>query len=90
MRFKYQDIHALKCTESRKAKELRREITVWQRAAHKLSSYSKDVDLVRETLLNKVKFLKHQLKRAEQSGPDSKEEYKVTLNELKLSVSWRT
>ncbi|XP_037033883.1 P protein-like [Bradysia coprophila] len=85
LRFKYHDIHDLKYRESRKAKELRREITVWKRAADKLSSFSKDVDLVRETLLKKVKILKHQLKRAEQSGTDSKEEYKFTLNELKMS-----
>ncbi|KAG4072992.1 hypothetical protein HA402_009411 [Bradysia odoriphaga] len=85
LRFKYHDIHDLKYRESRKATELRREITVWKRAADKLSSFSKDVDLVRETLLKKVKILKHRLRRAEQSGTDSKEEYKFTLNELKMS-----
>lgn len=86
-RFKYHDINDLKHQESRKAKELRREITVWKRAVDKLPSFSKDVHMVRETLLKKVKYLKHQLKRAEQSGTDSKEEYKFSLNELKLSVS---
>lgn len=88
LRFKYHDIHDLKYKESRKAKELRREVTAWKRAADKLSSLSKDVDLVRETLLKKVKVLKHQLKKVEQSGTDSKEEYKFSLHELKLSVSW--
>lgn len=87
LRFKYHDIHELKYKESRKVKELRREITVWKKAADKLSSFSKDVELVRETLLKKVKILNHKLKRLEQSGTDSKEEYKFTLHELKLSVS---
>lgn len=87
LRFKYHDIHDLKYKESRKVKELRREITVWKRAADNLSSLSKDVDLVRETLLKKVKTLKHELKRSERSGTESKEEYKFTLQELKLSVS---
>lgn len=86
LRFKYHDIHDLKYKESRKVKELRREITVWKRAADKLSSFSKDVELVRDSLLKKVKMLKHQLKRVEQSGTDSREEYKFTLHELKLSV----
>lgn len=90
LRFKYHDIHELKYKESRKVKELRREITVWKRAADKLSSFSKDVELVRETLLKKVKILNHKLKRSEQSGTDSKEEYKFTLHELKLSVSFKS
>ncbi|KAJ6646536.1 P protein [Pseudolycoriella hygida] len=85
LRFKYHDIHDLKYAESRRVKELRREITVWKRAADKLSSFSKDVELVRETLLKKVKILKHQLRKLEKSGTDSKEEYKFTLHELKLS-----
>lgn len=87
LRFKYHDIHELKYKETSKVKELRREITAWKRAADKLSSLSKDVELVRETLLKKVRALKHQLRKAEYNGIESKEEYKLNLHELKLTVS---
>jgi hypothetical protein len=43
--------------------ELRQEIAVWQRAAASLSSYSKDEDTVRASLLKKVRSLVHELKR---------------------------
>jgi hypothetical protein len=43
--------------------ELRQEIAVWQRAAASLSSYSKDEDTVRGSLLKKVRRLVQELKR---------------------------
>lgn len=66
--------------------ELRHEISVWQRAAASLSSYSKDEDLVRETLQKKVNRLKGQLKKRIASGSVPADNYKATLGELQAKV----
>lgn len=66
--------------------ELRHEISVWQRAAASLSSYSKDEDLVRETLLKKVNRLSRQLKKRIASGTVPADSYKATLDELQAKV----
>lgn len=66
--------------------ELRHEISVWQRAAASLSSYSKDEDLVRETLLKKVNRLSRQLKKRIASGTVPVDSYKATLEELQAKV----
>ncbi|XP_043678814.1 P protein isoform X5 [Vespula pensylvanica] len=62
--------------------ELRHEIAIWQRAAASLSSYSKDENLVRETLLKKVQRLLTQLKKKLMTGSAAFEKYKTTLEEL--------
>ena len=48
--------------------ELRHEIAIWQRAAASLSSYSRDEDSVRETLLKKARRLVQELQRKVTSG----------------------
>lgn len=58
---------------------------MWTRTAHSLSSYSKDADIVRTTLLKKVKYLKSKLKRRE-TGVGSFDDYSHTLEDLKLAV----
>lgn len=68
-------------------KELRHEIAVWQRAAASLSSYSKDENLVRETLLKKVRRLLSQLKKKLITGSVALERYKTTLEELQEKVN---
>lgn len=63
-------------------------IAIWQRAAASLSSYSKDENLVRETLLKKVQRLLSQLKRKLITGSTALEKYKTTLDELQEKVSF--
>lgn len=86
LRIQYRDIHDLRTNESKQIQEVRREINVWKRAAANLPSFPKKGDVVRNTLLAKVKFMEHKLKKLELSGTDSNEAYKCTLDELKQSV----
>lgn len=87
LRYQFRDMNKLRFTEPQNIQELRHEITVWQRAAASLSSYSKDEDLVRETLLKKVDRLGRQLKKRIASGSVPVESYKATLEELQEKVS---
>lgn len=56
------------CLFARVFAELRHEIAIWQRAAASLSSYSRDEDSVRETLLKKARRLVLELQRKVVSG----------------------
>lgn len=85
MRCYFWDVQSLRLTEPKAITELKRQIKVWTRSAHSLSSYSKDADIVRTTLLKKVKILKHKLKQRE-SGVGSYDEYNHTLEDLKAKV----
>uniref|UniRef100_A0A1B0CWZ6 Putative tyrosine transporter n=1 Tax=Lutzomyia longipalpis TaxID=7200 RepID=A0A1B0CWZ6_LUTLO len=82
LRFKYRNISDLRLKIPAQIQDLRREIAVWKRAAASLSSYSKDADLVRETLMKKVKILQHQLKKKSITGAVETDLYKSTLDEL--------
>lgn len=83
LRFQYRDMSKLRISEPNNVQELRREIKVWERAAASISSYSKGEDLVRVTLLKKVKRLSKQLK----SGSIPVESYRSTLSELQAKAS---
>lgn len=85
LRMKFKTINDLRFTEPQDVQEVRHEIAVWQRAAASLSSYSKDEDLVRETLLKKVNKLSRSLKKKLVSG-SVPVEYKATLEDLKNKV----
>lgn len=87
LRFKFRNINDLRFNEPQDMQELRHEITVWQRAAASLSSYSKDEDLVRETLVKKVNRLQRQLKKKLSSGSVPKESYQQTLQDLQRKVN---
>lgn len=87
LRYQFRDMSKLHHNEPSNIQELRREIKVWQRAAASLSSYSKDEDLVRETLLKKVTRLNRQLKKRISSGSVPVENYQATLGELQAKVS---
>ncbi|XP_014242132.1 P protein-like isoform X2 [Cimex lectularius] len=63
LRFMYRNMKDLKFKEPHEVQELRHEIEIWQRAAGSLSLYSKDEDLVKETLLKKVRRLLSDLKK---------------------------
>lgn len=86
LRLVFWDIKSLRLDEPKEIKELRREINIWQRTAYALSSFSKDVDLVRATLQKKIKILKHKLKKR-LAGIGSDDVYVHTLEDLKLKVN---
>lgn len=87
LRVRFNDIHELRLKEPKEIKNMRREITVWERTAASLSSFTKDSDLVRETLMKKVQILKNKLRKKEFEGVVSTETYIATLDELKHTVS---
>lgn len=86
LRYKFRNLNDLRFVEPQDIQECRHEIAVWQRAASSLSSYSKDEDLVRETLVKKVNRLQRQLKKKLQSGSVPVESYKQTLQDLEKKV----
>lgn len=89
LRYKFRNINDLRFSEPNDVQELRHEISVWQRAAASLSSYSKDEDLVRETLVKKVNRLGRVLKKKLVSGTVPVESYKATLDELQAKYPIR-
>lgn len=86
LRYKFRNLNGLRFIEPQNIQELRHEIAIWQRAAASLSSYSKDEDLVRETLLKKVSRLQRQLKKKLSSGSAPPDNYQQTLEELQEKV----
>lgn len=86
LRYKFRNLNDLRFIEPQNIQELRHEIAIWQRAAASLSSYSKDEDLVRETLLKKVGRLQRQLKKKLSSGSAPPDNYQQTLEELQEKV----
>ncbi|XP_031624628.1 P protein-like isoform X2 [Contarinia nasturtii] len=82
LRYKFRNINDLRFVEPQDIQELRHEIAVWQRAASSLSSYSKDEDLVRETLVKKVNRLQRHLKKKISSGSVPADNYQQTLEDL--------
>lgn len=89
IKYMFRNMNDLRFAEPSNIQELRHEISVWQRAAASLSSYSKDEDLVRETLLKKVNRLSRQLKKRIASGSVPAESYKNTLEELQAKYPIR-
>ncbi|XP_035779788.1 P protein-like isoform X2 [Anopheles albimanus] len=82
LRIIYKNINHLRMHEPKELKELRRNIKVWERAAGKIPPYSKDANLVRETLMKKVKLLRHQYKKKMTKGTVPEDIYRSTLEEL--------
>ncbi|XP_018394179.1 PREDICTED: P protein [Cyphomyrmex costatus] len=82
IRYIFRDVAVLRFDEPQDVQELRHRIAIWQRAAASLSNYSKDENLVRETLLKKVQRLLSQLKTKLMTGSAALEKYKTTLEEL--------
>ncbi|XP_015122184.1 P protein [Diachasma alloeum] len=82
LRFIFRDISVLGFDEPQDIQDLRHEIAIWQRAAASLSSYSKDENMVRETLVKKVHRLLSLLKKKLMTGSVALEKYKTTLEEL--------
>ncbi|XP_062548616.1 P protein-like isoform X2 [Armigeres subalbatus] len=82
LRLKYKNINNLRMHEPKEMKELRRNIKAWERAAGKIPPYSKDANIVRETLMKKVRLLRHELKKKMTKGCVPQEIYRSTLEEL--------
>ncbi|KAK0082472.1 hypothetical protein PV326_007163, partial [Microctonus aethiopoides] len=82
LRFIFRDTAILGFDEPQDIQDLRHEIVIWQRAANSLSTYSKDENVVRETLMKKVHKLTTSLKRILEEGNIPLEKYKNTLEEL--------
>lgn len=81
-RLKFRNINDLMFHESKEVKDLRRNIVVWERTANSISVFTKDANLVRATMLKKVKILKQQLKKRLAKGVLPSDRYKRTLDEL--------
>lgn len=86
LRIKYRNINNLLFHEPKEIKLLRRNIVVWERAYASISPYTKDASLVRDTLMKKVKLLKHELKKKMIKGIVPTEQYKQTLDEMQHEV----
>nr|XP_018914398.1 PREDICTED: P protein [Bemisia tabaci]XP_018914399.1 PREDICTED: P protein [Bemisia tabaci]XP_018914400.1 PREDICTED: P protein [Bemisia tabaci] len=82
LRYIFRNTNDLRFSEPHDVQELRHEIAIWQRAAASLSSYSKDEDLVRETLMIKVRRLLGELKTKLLTGSSAIPNYKTNLQEL--------
>lgn len=87
LRFKFRNISDLQFKDSPEVEELRHEIHVWKRAAASLSAYSKDEELVRQTLMKKVNRLKRSLKKRMTAVIEPAPNYQQTLANLQAKVS---
>ncbi|KAL5281356.1 OCA2 family protein [Megaselia abdita] len=90
IRLTFRNINDLRFNEPQEIQEMRHEIAVWQRAAASLSSYSKDEDIVRETLAKKVNRLKRNLKKKMTSTSVPIENYKQTLEDMQAKYPIRS
>ncbi|XP_050501737.1 P protein-like isoform X1 [Diabrotica virgifera virgifera] len=62
IRIMYRDIKHYQYDEPEEIKDLKREIAVWERTAASVSSYSKDENIVKESLLKQMAQLQNKLK----------------------------
>lgn len=83
LRYMFRNHKVFRFAEPQDVQELRHEIAIWQRAAASLTSYSKDEDIVKESLLKKVRRLLSELKMRLIQDPAPIENYKANLEELK-------
>ncbi|XP_036328822.1 P protein isoform X2 [Rhagoletis pomonella] len=89
LRFKFRNTNDLQFKDSPEVEELRHEIHVWKRAAQSLSAYSKDEEIVRQTLMKKVNRLKHSLKKRVSEAGEPAPNYKQTLTQLQAKYPIR-
>lgn len=82
LRLIYKDIKTLFINEPKEMKILKKNIIVWERAAASISPFSKDANLVRETLKKKVKILRHELKKKMTKAGVETSLYKSTLEDM--------
>lgn len=82
LRLTLRDDSSLKNLEPPEVEDLKREIAVWQRTAASMSSYSKDEENVKVTLLKTSEHLQDKLKIAVNNISGTEEIYKMNLNDL--------
>lgn len=83
LRLIYPDINALFIHEPKDIKLLKKSIMTWERTLrNSISPFSKDADMIRETLVKKIKALKHELKRKMTRGIVERTRYKTTLEDM--------
>lgn len=83
LRLIYPNINALFIHEPKEMKMLKKSINTWERTLrNSISPFSKDADLIRETLIKKVKSLRHELKRKLTHGVVETTRYKSTLEDM--------
>lgn len=89
LRFKFRNTNDLQFKDSPEVEELRHEIHVWKRAAQSLSAYSKDEEIVRQTLMKKVNRLKRSLKKHVSEAVEPAPNYNQTLTQLQAKVKFK-
>lgn len=83
LRLIYPNINTLFIQEPKDIKILKKNILTWERTLrNSISPFSKDADMIRETLVNKVKTLKSELKQKLTRGVVETTRYKSTLEEM--------
>ena len=83
LRLIYPNINALFIHEPKDIKMLKKNIMTWERTLrNSISPFSKDADLIRETLVKKIKTLRHELKRKMSHGVVETTRYKTTLEDM--------
>lgn len=83
LRMIYPNMKALFVHEPKEIKMLKKNIMMWERTLrNSISPFSKDADLVRETLTNKVKLLRNELKHKMTHGKVEAKRYQSTLEEM--------
>lgn len=82
LRLIFKDMKELFIHEPKEMKMLKKSIITWERAAASISPFSKDANLVRETLRKKVKILRHELKKKMTKAGVETSLYKSTLEDM--------
>jgi P protein len=83
LRLIYPNINTLFIQEPKDIKILKKNIMTWERTLrNSISPFSKDADMIRETLVKKVKGLKAELKQKLTRGVVETKRYKSTLEEM--------
>lgn len=66
--------------------DLKHELAIWQKTVSSLSSYSKNEDIVRESLMTKINRLLSELKVKMTESNSTTYKHSATLDELKEKV----
>lgn len=83
LRLIYPNINSLFIHEPKDIKSLKKSIMTWERTLrNSISPFSKDADLIRQTLVKKVKALRHELKLKMTRGVVETTRYKSTLDDM--------
>ncbi|XP_046668758.1 P protein-like isoform X3 [Homalodisca vitripennis] len=82
LRYLFRNKEDLYVSQPRDVQDIKHEILIWQRAAASLSSYSKEEDFVRESVMKKVQELLMELKGKMLTGSTVMDTYKEDIEEL--------